>query len=159
MISNILKKNLLKILKESSNYGSDIHTEEKLRRVNRVIKDMVFTYDGRIIVGLEWKTKFDYQFQIKGVRQMISVGELYDYLMVNVTIIDGDKMFLAAAKLMGPLITNEYRLKNNLSTSISEELQYFFGSDYVRITLDKDKSSINLSDELKEKIDNFNFER
>lgn len=136
-----------------------MYTEEKLRRVNRVIKDMVFTYDGRIIVGLEWKTKFDYQFQIKGVRQMISVGELYDYLMVDVTIIDGDKMFLAAAKLMGSSITNEYRLKNNLSTSISEELQYFFGSDYVRVTLDKDKSSINLSDELKEKINNFNFER
>lgn len=136
-----------------------MYTEEKLRRVNKVIKDMVFTYDGRIIVGLEWKTKFDYQFQIKGVRQMISVGELYDYLMVDVTIIDGDKMFLASVKLMGSSITNEYRLKNNLSTSISEELQYFFGSDYVRVTLDKDKSSIKLSDELKEKINNFNFER
>ena len=136
-----------------------MYTEEKLRKVNKIIKDMVFTYDGRLLVGLEWKTKFDYQFQIKGVRQMISVGELYDYLMVDVTIIDGDKMFLAAAKLMGSSITNEYRLKNNLSTSISEELQYFFGSDYVRVTLDKDKSSINLSDELKEKINNFNFER
>jgi hypothetical protein len=79
--------------------------------------------------------------------------------MVDVTIIDGDKMFLVSAKLMGSLITNEYRLVNNLSTSISEELQYFFGSDYVRVTLDKDKSSINLSDELKEKINNFNFER
>lgn len=153
------KRNLLNLISESSNYGSDIYTEEKLRRVNKVIKDMVFTYEGRIIVGLEWKTKFDYQFQIKGVRQMISVGELYDYLMVDVTIIDGDKMFLAAAKLMGSSITNEYRLKNNLSTSISEELQYFFGSDYVRVTLDKDKSSIKLSDELKEKINNFNFER
>ena len=136
-----------------------IYTEEKLRRVNKVIKDMVFTYEGQLIVGLDWKAKFDYQFQIKGVRQMISVGELYDYLMVDVTIIDGDEMFLVSDKLMGSSITNEYLLKNNLSTSISEELQYFFGSDYVRITLDKDKSSINLSDELKEKINNFNFER
>ena len=136
-----------------------MYTEEKLKRVNKIIKDMVFTYDGRILVGLEWKTKFDYQFQIKGVRQMISVGELYDYLMVDVTIIDGDEMFLVSAKLMGSSITNEYRLKNNLSTIISEELQYFFGSDYVRVTLDKDKSSINLSDELKEKINNFNFKR
>lgn len=136
-----------------------MYTEEKLRRVNKVIKDMVFTYEGQLIVGLDWKTKFDYQFQIKGVRQMISVGEWYDYLMVDVTIIDGDKMFLVASKLMGSSITNEYRLVNNLSTSISEELQYFFGSDYVRITLDKEKSSIKLSDELKEKINNFNFER
>lgn len=136
-----------------------MYTEEKLKRVNKVIKDMVFTYEGQLIVGLDWKTKFDYQFQIKGVRQMISVGELYDYLMVDVTIIDGDKMFLVSAKLMGPSITNEYRLKNNLSTSISEELQYFFGSDYVRITLDKEKSSIKLSDELKEKIDNFDYEK
>ena len=136
-----------------------MYTEEKLRRVNKVIKDMVFTYEGQLIIGLDWKTKFDYQFQIKGVRQMISVGELYDYLMVDVTIIDGDKMFLVSAKLMGSSFTNEYLFKNNLSTSISEELQYFFGSDYVRVTLDKEKSSIKLSDELKEKINNFNFER
>lgn len=136
-----------------------MYTEEKLKRVNKVIKDMVFTYEGQLIVGLDWKAKFDYQFQIKGVRQMISVGKLYDYLMVDVTIIDGDKMFLVSAKLMGSSITNEYRLVNNLSTSISEELQYFFGSDYVRVTLDKDKSSINLSDELKEKIDNFNYDK
>jgi hypothetical protein len=136
-----------------------MYTEEKLRRVNKVIKDMVFTYEGQLIVGFDWKAKFDYQFQIKGVRQMISVGELYDYLMVDVTIIDGDKMFLVSAKLMGSSITNEYRLKNNLSTSISEELQYFFGSDYVRVTLDKDKSLIKLSDELKEKINNFNYEK
>jgi hypothetical protein len=135
-----------------------MYTEEKLRRVNKVIKDMVFTYEGQILIGSGWKTKFDYQFQIKGVRQMISVGELYDYLMVDVTIIDGDKMFLVSAKLMGSSFTNDYLFKNNLSTSISEELQYFFGSDYVRVTLDKEKSSINLSDELKEKINNFNFE-
>jgi len=136
-----------------------MYTEEKLRRVNKVIKDMVFTYEGQILIGSGWKTKFDYQFQIKGVRQMISVGELYDYLMVDVTIIDGDKMFLVSAKLMGMFITDEYLLKNNLSTSISEELQYFFGAEYVRVTLDKEKSTIKLSDELKEKIDNFNFER
>ena len=136
-----------------------MYTEEKLRRVNKVIKDMVFTYEGRLIIGLEWKVKFDYQFQIKGVRQMISVGELYDYLMVDVTIIDGDKMFLVSAKLMGMFITDEYLLKNNLSMNISEELQYFFGSDYVRVTLDKEKSSIKLSDELKKKIDNFNYEK
>ena len=136
-----------------------MYTEEKLKRVNKVIKDMIFTYEGQLIVGLGWKAKFDYQFQIKGVRQMISVGELYDYLMVDVTIIDGDKMFLVSAKLMGTSITNEYRLKNNLSTSISEELQYFFGSDYVRVTLDKEKSSIKLSDELKEKINKFNYEK
>lgn len=136
-----------------------MYTEEKLRRVNKVIKDMVFTYEGQILIGSGWKTKFDYQFQIKGVRQMISVGELYDYLMVDVTIIDGDKMFLVSAKLMGSSFTNDYLFKNNLSTSISEELQYFFGAEYVRVTLDKEKSTIKLSDELKEKIDNFNFER
>jgi hypothetical protein len=136
-----------------------MYTEEKLRRVNKVIKDMVFTYEGQILIGSGWKTKFDYQFQIKGVRQMISVGELYDYLMVDVTIIDGDKMFLVSAKLMGSSFTNDYLFKNNLSTSISEELQYFFGADYVRVTLDKEKSTIKLSDELKEKINNFIFER
>ena len=92
-----------------------MYTEEKLRRINKVIKDMVFTYEGQILIGFDWKTKFDYQFQIKGVRQMISVGELYDYLMVDVTIIDGDKMFLVSAKLMGSSFANDYGFKNNLS--------------------------------------------
>lgn len=127
-----------------------MYTEEKLRRVNKVIKDMVFTYEGQIVIGLDWKTNFDYQFQIKGVRQMISVGELYEYLMVDVTIIDGDKMFLISVKLMGSSFTNDYLFKNNLSTSISEELQYFFGSDYVRVNIPK--GSIKLSDEYQEKI-------
>ena len=136
-----------------------IISEKHIEKINKVIKDMVFTYEGQLIVGLDWKAKFDYQFQIKGVRQMISVGELYDYLMVDVTIIDGDKMFFVSAKLMGIFITDEYLLKNNLSMNISEELQYFFGSDYVRVTLDKEKSSIKLSDELKKKIDNFNYEK
>ena len=72
-------------------------TESDLvKLVNKVIKDMVFTYEGQLIVGFDWKAKFDYQFQIKGVRQMISVGELYDYLMVDVTIIDGDKITIDA---------------------------------------------------------------
>lgn len=127
-----------------------MYTEEKIRKVNKIIKDMVFTYEGQIVIGLDWKTNFDYQFQIKGVRQMISVGELYDYLMVDVTIIDGDKMFLISVKLMGSSFTNDYLFKNNLSTSISEELQYFFGSDYVRVNIPK--GSIKLSDEYQEKI-------
>lgn len=129
-----------------------MYTEDKIKRVNKIIKDMVFNYHGEILHGTDTKFQFDYQFQIKGVRPMISVGEWYDYLTVDVTIIDGSKNFITLVKLFSPII-NDYHLKNKLSVDISEELQYFFGSEIVRITLDKDKSSIRFSDELQEKIE------
>ena len=134
-----------------------MYTEEKLRRVNKVIKDMVFTYEGQLIVGLDWKAKFDYQFQIKGVRQMISVGELYDYLMVDVTIIDGDMRFSVLHKLSDSLSIKDYRLWTGLINTISDELLYFFNGDYVRIHIPKD--GVRISDEYNEKIDNFNYEK
>lgn len=126
-----------------------MYTEEKLRRVNNVIKDMVFNFKGKI--APEITVEVDFQFQITGVKKMISVGEYYDYLTVDIKIVGGDKRFDLWMKL-APTFLTEYKMLNNFNRTISEELQYFFGSDYVRV--DIKKTSIKLSEEYQEKIEN-----
>jgi hypothetical protein len=129
-----------------------MYTDERIKKVNKVIKDIIFDYEGR--VASELYVNLQYQFKITGVKPMISVGELYDYLTVDVVIVGGDKIFTAYMKLI-PNFIDSYYLVNDLSSSISDELQYFFGSERIRIHLNKD--SINLSDEYQEIINNFDI--
>jgi hypothetical protein len=82
---------------------------------------------------------------------MISVGELYDYLQILVEVIDGDKkstVIFAVFKSLNANVIKEYRLRNSLDRYISEELNYFFGGEGVRIII----SDIEFSEEYEEKI-------
>lgn len=128
-------------------------SQKKIDKINRVVKDMVFTYKGSIS---DWsKGEFDYQFQIVGQKPMISVGDWYNYLVVNVLIVDGNYYTTAILKYI-PYILTDYRTLTNLNYSISDELQYFFDGDYVRINIEKD--NVRLSDEFQEKINNLEIE-
>lgn len=129
-----------------------MYTEEKIRKVNKIIKDMVFDFTGRI--DLDIIVVAEYQFQITGVKKMISVGEYYDYLTVDIKVIGGDKKFDVFMKVV-PSYLNGYFMLNSLSQSISEELQYFFGADFVRI--DISKGSVRLSDEYQKEIDDLDL--
>jgi hypothetical protein len=83
---------------------------------------------------------------------MISVGEYYDFINVLVEIIDMDertKKIFSVLKALETNLSTDYRLNNYMERSISEELQYFFSGDYVRVKI----VDIELSEELKEKID------
>jgi hypothetical protein len=126
-------------------------SEKHIERINKVIKDMVFEFEGNIFTpGLS--VKFDYQFTITGQRQMISVGEYYDYLDVSVEIVDADERslkFLAVNSLLKNDINKDYILKTRLDNALSEELSYFFNESYVRVQIVK----IQIGEELKNKID------
>jgi hypothetical protein len=126
-------------------------SEKHIEKINRVIKDMVFDYNGEVhIEGLH--INFKYQFQIIGQREMISVGELYDYLQISVKIIDGDEKSTVIFAVFNSLNVNllkEYRLRNTLDREITEELNYFFGGEGVRVMI----SSIEFSEEYEEKIE------
>lgn len=126
-----------------------MYTEEKIRRVNKVIKDMVFEFEGEVDFNL--LVSLEYQFQITGVKKMISVGEYYDHLVVDVTIVNGDKRFDILCKLLSKYVTNDYRLLLGLNQSISDELVYFFDGSQPRIHFPK--GSVKLSDEYQKKID------
>jgi hypothetical protein len=126
-------------------------SEKHIERINKVIKDMVFEFEGNIFTP-DLSVKFDYQFTITGQRQMISVGEYYDYLDVLVEIVDADEKslkFLAVYNLLKNDINKDYILKTRLDNAISEELSYFFNESYVRVMIVK----IQFSEELKNKID------
>lgn len=130
-----------------------MYTEEKLRRVNKVIKDMVFDCEGEIHSGLF--VGFEYQFKITGVKKMISVGDWYDFLTVDVTIVDGDKTFDVLSKIMPEFITKEYRLLLTLDKSISDELVYFFDGNQPRIHIPR--GAVKLSEEYLMKINKINL--
>ena len=144
----IKKRNLLNLISESSDYVSDIYTDDKIKKVNKIIRNKVFSFENEIsnevFVGVE------FCFQIRGVKKMISVGEYYDYLIVDIEVVGGDERFDLWMKI-APVFLNDYRMLGNFNKSISEELQYFFGADHVRVEIPK--GSVKLSDEYQKEID------
>jgi hypothetical protein len=127
-------------------------SEKHIEKINNVIKDMVFDYNGEVHIDGMY-VNFKYQFQIIGQKEMISVGELYDYLQILVEIIDGDErstVLFAVFQSLNADIRKEYRLRNSLDREITEELNYFFGGEGVRVTV----SNIEFSEEYEEKINN-----
>ena len=130
-------------------------SEKHIERINKVIKDMVFDYDGKIFTP-DLNIEFQYQFIITGQRRMISVGEYYDHLDVLVEIIDGNERttkFFVVFKTLNDNLNKDYMLNNYLGNSISDELSYFFSEDYVRVRLVK----IQFSEEYNQKIDDMSL--
>ena len=128
-------------------------SEKHIKKINNVIKDMVFDYDGDIVTDL--KINFQFQFIITGQRRMISVGEYQDYLDVLVEIIDGDERatkIFHVFKALKKYLEKDYRLNNYLTYLIREEMSYFFGDEYIGIKIVK----IQFSEEYDEKIKNIN---
>jgi hypothetical protein len=131
-------------------------SEKHIERINKIIKDMVFEFEGNIFTP-DVNIKFEYQFAITGQRKMISVGEYYDFLDVLVEIIDGDERATKIFHVFKALKNNldkDYRLNNHLTYLIGEELSYFFGDEYVGIKIVK----IQFSEEYDEKIKNINVD-
>ena len=130
-------------------------SEKHIERINKVIKDMVFDYDGKIFTT-DLNIDFQYQFIITGQRRMISVGEYYDHLDVLVEIVDGNERttkFFVVFKTLNDNLNKDYMLTNYLGNSISDELSYFFGEDYVRVRLVK----IQFSEEYNQKINDMSL--
>jgi hypothetical protein len=124
-------------------------SEEKIKKINKVIKDMVFTYKGPISEYANGE--FQYQFSIVGQKHMISVGDYYNYLIIDVVIIDGTTKTTLFIKYLH-YVLGDYKTLNFLSRDISEELQYFFGVEHVRVVYSNGK--IKVSEEYQQKIDN-----
>ncbi len=125
-------------------------SEKHIERINKVIKDMVFDFNGEILTN-DREVNFKYQFEIIGQKKMISVGEYYDHLEVSVKIIDGDEMvslIFAVFKSLGTNIVKDYKLRNQLDRHITNDLSYFFSGEGVRVTI----SNVEFSEEYEEKI-------
>lgn len=109
-------------------------TEKDIHRLNRLLKDKVFTYKESLFTNDGTKSDFDFKFQILGYKKMISVGEYYDFVRLSVTLLnfrdDLSKMLFLKHGLKGEFLNkyfkeNMYYFRVMLNSTISDILTMF----------------------------------
>lgn len=109
-------------------------TEKDIDRLNRLLKDKVFTYKESLFTNDGTKSDFDFKFQILGYKKMISVGEYYDYVRISVILLnfrdDLSKMLFLKHGLKGEFLNkyfkeNMYYFRVMLNSNISDILTMF----------------------------------
>ena len=136
-------------------------SEKEIEKINRFLSNQTFECSSTLIGGRDMPYfNFKYQFAITGIRQMISVGEWYDFARVYVEIIDIEDKFKKFYGIIGnnynkEELTNiffkkEYAFTHRLNECISETLKHFTSDEFVRIYFD----NIILSDDLYDEIKN-----
>lgn len=122
--------------------------------INKYTSNKVFKYKGELIPDYTTPADIDYKFKIVGEKKMISVGEYYDYALIEVTIVSvNDKLSqllfdtptIKGAEDVAKIFRDGlYRFYNNLNLDI-ENFLINFGFDErttihdVKFELDKPK--------------------
>jgi hypothetical protein len=135
-------------------------TEKEIEKINKFLSDQTFECSSQLIGGGNMPLfNFEYQFAITGIKQMISVGEWYDNVKVNIEIIDIEDKYKPFYGIMGKNIKKEeltniffkqdYVFRHSLGNCIREILAYFTSEEYVRIIFDNTTISDDLYNEIK----------
>lgn len=121
-------------------------TEKQLNRINKLLSTRTFKFKGQIINDLPESmiSDIDYKFKIDGYIKMTSVGEVYDYALLNVVITGlNDKfsqlLFTPEDNEQGKMIAKSfenrlYKFYSDLNLAITNFLR-IFDSD-IRTTID-----------------------
>ena len=136
-------------------------TEKEINDINRYLEGKTFSDNVRLWSSDEPDFEVEYKFKILGTKKMISVGEYYDHLILDIEIVDADdittQIFGIYAKRMGEfkkrienMISDNYLLMSDITNSIREFLKYF-STGYVRTTV----NNITISDSFIKKIEEF----
>ena len=124
----------------------DMLTEKQLERINKLLSTRTFKYKGRIINDLPESmiSDIDYKFKIDGYKKMTSVGEEYDYALLNVVITGlNDKfsqlLFTPEDNEQGKMIAKSfenrlYKFYSDLNLEMTRFLRIF--DDNIRTTID-----------------------
>lgn len=134
-------------------------TEKEINDINRYLEGKTFSDNVRLWSSDEPDFEVEYKFKILGTKKMISVGEYYDHLILDIEIVGADdittQIFGIYAKRMGGfkkrienMISDNYLLMSDITNSIREFLKYF-STGYVRTTV----NSITISDSFIKKIE------
>lgn len=120
--------------------------EKQINRLNKLLSTRVFKFKGQIINDLpeSMTSDIDYKFKIDGYRKMTSVGEEYDYALLNVVITGlNDKfsqlLFTPENNEQGKMIAKSfenrlYKFYSDLNLHMRSVLRMF---DYnIRTTID-----------------------
>ena len=123
-------------------------SENTIQLINKIASKKTFKYTGEIIHGVNQPANIDYKFQITGHRKMMSVGEYYDYLLLEVVIIGvhdpiSKLIFTPEPTETGNAIARMYESKlyrfySSLNQEIQDYLTYFKNpeEEFVRTTID-----------------------
>lgn len=136
-------------------------TEKEINDINNYLEGKTFRNNVRLWSSDEPDFEVEYEFKILGVKKMISVGEYYDHLILDIQIVDADdittQIFGIYAKRMGgfkkrieSMISDNYLLMSDITNSIKDFLKYF-STGYVRTTV----KNITISDSFIKKIEEF----
>ena len=121
-------------------------TEKQLNRINRLLSTRTFKFKGQIINDLpeSMTSDIDYKFKIDGYKKMISVGEEYNYALLNVVITGlndrfSQLLFTPEDNEQGKMIAKSfenrlYKFYSDLNLSMTNFLRIFDGD--IRTTID-----------------------
>jgi hypothetical protein len=121
-------------------------TEKQLNRINKLLSTRTFKYKGRIINDLPESmiSDIDYKFKIDGYKKMTSVGEEYDYALLNVVITGlndrfSQLLFTPEDNEQGKMIAKSfenrlYKFYSDLNLAMTNFLRIFDGD--IRTTID-----------------------
>jgi hypothetical protein len=132
-------------------------TEKQIEVTNKILSNKVFTYKGPMFSS-NWDRQssndgveidFDYTIRLSGYKKMISVGEYWDYIKVDVIITKLNNDFLKRLNDSGVVdhVILNSDVKYKLLEDITSILSIFTGTD-KRVLL----SSVIIDDKVKDNI-------
>lgn len=143
-------------------------TPKEIRAINQIVSNSSF--ETEVLLSLDSDTKnnrITYSFEIIGIKPMISVGEFYDYVVYDITILDASDKLKKFFNIVVNFFIKSFgkedakqKLKNylkkegyiliNINNEINNTLSYFVGGGYPHSTM----NDVYISDELFEEIMN-----
>jgi hypothetical protein len=124
-------------------------SERQVKLINKIVSKETFKYTDELIQGVDQPADIDYKFRITGHRKMMSVGEYYDYLLLEVTITGVNdpvsKLIFTpqstdTGKAVARMFESQlYGFYSRLNQEIMNYLRYFNDSEeeFVRTTIDE----------------------
>jgi len=137
-------------------------SEKIINLINKIVSKETFKYTGELIQGVDQPADIDYKFRITGHRKMMSVGEYYDYLLLEVTITGVNdpisKMIFTpqptdTVKAVARMFESQlYGFYSRLNQEIMDYLRYFndSGEEFVRTTIDELKFDLKKPENITE---------
>ena len=137
-------------------------SEKQVNLINKIASKETFKYTGELIQGVDQPADIDYKFRITGHRQMMSVGEYYDYLLLEVTITGANDPISNMIFTPQPTDTSKavarmfetqlYGFYSRLNQEIMNYLRYFNDSEeeFVRTTIDELKFDLKKTENITE---------
>lgn len=122
-------------------------SEKQIELINKVAARDTHKYVGEIIHGVDQPADIDYKFRITGHKKMMSVGEYYDYLLLEVTITGVhdpvSKLIFKpeptdTGKTVARMFESQlYRFYSSLNQEIMGYMKYFNNTgEIIRTTID-----------------------